>query len=159
MLNNILILIALTLLPFLELRASIPYGVFNTDLHWLYIFIICVITNIILAPIIYLLFDKIVFIATRIKMIDGLYKSYIERTQKRISKYVNKYGVLGVALFIGIPLPGSGVYSGAVGAHLVGIDFKKFIIASIIGVLIAGILVTIICLTGNGLFSFFIKRI
>jgi uncharacterized membrane protein len=63
-----------------------------------------------------------------------------------------------VAIFIGIPLPGSGVYTGAVASFLIGLNFKKFIIADIIGVLIAGILVTIICLTGAGLSSIFIKQ-
>ena len=66
------------------------------------------------------------------------------RTQKNIQKSVDKYGELGVALFIGVPLPGSGVYSGALGAYVIGLNFKKFIIADIIGVLIAGTIVTII---------------
>lgn len=157
--NNILILIGLTLLPFLELRASIPYGIISTDLNWISVFFICVITNIILGPIIYLLLDKIVFVFTKIKIIDRLYQQYVQRTQKRIHKYVDKYGILGVSIFIGIPLPGSGVYSGALGAYLLGINFKKFLIASIVGVLIAGILVTIISLTGLEMFELFIKRI
>lgn len=159
LLNNILILIGLTLLPFLELRASIPYGILNTDLNWTVVFLICVVTNIILGPIIYLLLDKIVFIFTKIKIIDKLYQKYVERTQKRIHKYVDKYGLIGVSIFIGIPLPGSGVYSGALGAYLLGINFKRFLIASIIGVLIAGILVTLISLTGVEIFEFFIKKI
>ena len=81
MLNEILLffenypvitLIFLTLLPFLELRASIPYGILNTDLNWVVVFFICVITNILLAPVIYLLLDKIIFIITKIKIIDKL---------------------------------------------------------------------------------------
>jgi len=159
LLNNILILIGLTLLPFLELRASIPYGIFNTDMTWISVFFICVITNIVLGPMVYLLLDKIIFVFTRIKVIDKLYQKYIERTQKKIRRYVDRYGLIGVSIFIGIPLPGSGVYSGAIGAHLLGINFKRFLIASIIGVLIAGILVTLICLTGGEIFSFLIKRI
>jgi len=82
-----------------------------------------------------------------------------ELINEKIHKYVDKYGLLGVSIFIGIPLPGSGVYSGALGAYLLGINFKKFLIASIIGVLIAGILVTIISLTGVEMFELFIKRI
>jgi len=168
MLNEILLffenypvitLIFLTLLPFLELRASIPYGILNTDLNWVVVFFICVITNILLAPVIYLLLDKIIFIITKIKIIDKLYQKYVEKTQKKIHKYVDKYGLIGVSIFIGIPLPGSGVYSGALGAYLLGIDFKRFLIAAIIGVLIAGTLVTIISLTGGGIFNSLIKVI
>jgi uncharacterized membrane protein len=60
---------------------------------------------------------------------------------------------LGVAIFIGIPLPGTGVYAAALGSNLIGLSYKKFIIADIIGVLIAGIIVTIITLSGRGLFT------
>ena len=72
---------------------------------------------------------------------------------------MDKYGEIGIALFIGIPLPGSGVYSGSLGANLIGLKYKKFIIANILGVLIAGIIVTIIVLSGNNAFSYFIKTI
>ncbi len=157
--NEILMLIFLTLLPFLELRASIPYGIFATDIHWSTVFFICVITNIILGPIIYLLLKRFVDIATKIRVIDALYKKSVERTQRRIHKIVDKWGELGVAVFIGIPLPGSGVYSGALAAYIIGLNFKKFIIATIIGVIIAGILVTIVSLTGIEALQFFIKRI
>lgn len=157
--NEILNLIWITFLPFLELRASIPYGIFKTNLHWFLIFTICVITNIVLGAILYLVIDKIIKITTKIKIIDQIYGKYIERMQKKIDKYVDKYGELAVAIFIGIPLPGSGVYSGALAAYLLGIKYKKFIIADIIGVLIAGIIVTIVSLTGVGVFNIFIKLI
>jgi len=84
---------------------------------------------------------------------------YVEKTQKKIHKLVEKYGELSVAVFVGIPLPGSGVYSGALAAYLIGLDFKKFTIANIIGVLIAGTLVTIISLTGMQAFNIFLKII
>lgn len=159
MLSQIIQLILITLLPFLELRASIPYGVLRTDMHFVVVFLICVIVNIILGIIIYFFLDKIIKILTKIKIVERLWNKYVERTQKRIYKAVDKYGELGVAIFIGIPLPGSGVYSGAVASYLIGLNFKKFIIAEIIGVLIAGILVTVITLTGIEAFGFFIKII
>ena len=70
----------------------------------------------------------------------------LERTQHRIHPYVEKYGEFGVAVFIGIPLPGSGVYTGAFGSYLLGLDKRKFIIANVIGVLIAATAVTALCL-------------
>ncbi|MCG2719439.1 MAG: small multi-drug export protein [Nanoarchaeota archaeon] len=157
--NEILILIGLTLLPFLELRASIPYGIFNTDLHWSLVFLICVVFNIILAPIIYFFLDKVMHIFLKIKAIDKCWQWWTSKTQKKIKKYVDKYGELGVAVFIGIPLPGSGVYSGALGSYLIGLSFKKFIKAAIIGVLIAGVVVLIVSLTGVGIFKVFVKSI
>ncbi|MBR9683645.1 small multi-drug export protein [Candidatus Woesearchaeota archaeon] len=157
--SSITTLIILTLLPFLELRASIPYGVFQTDLSLLSIFLICTLTNIILAPIVYLFLDKVVHVFLRIKILDKCYQKTVEKTQKKVHKYVEKYGILGLAFFIGIPLPGSGVYSGALGAYLLGFKFKDFFKAAIIGVIIAAILVMIISTTGNSIFQLFIKKI
>ncbi|MBU4201679.1 MAG: small multi-drug export protein [Candidatus Altiarchaeales archaeon] len=157
--DEILNIVWITFLPFLELRASIPYGILKANLNWALVFLVCVVTNIILGAVLYPLIDTIIRIFTRIGFIDNLYRRYVRRTQKRIDMYVKKYGYLGVAIFIGIPLPGSGVYSGALAAHLIGLDYKKFIIADIIGVLIAGIIVTIVSLTGVETFDFFIKII
>jgi len=157
--NPILNIIWITFLPFLELRASIPYGILKTDLHWSIIFIIAVISNIILGIIIYYFLDKIILIVKKIKPIEKLWDMYVEKPQKKIHKAVEKYGEWAVAIFIGIPLPGSGVYSGALAAYLIGLERKKFIIANIIGVLIAGILVTIISLTGIEAFHIFLKSI
>jgi len=155
--NNILILIGLTLLPVLELRGSIPYGIFKTDLHWSIVFIICIIANIMVAPLSYFIYDKIIHIFLKIKVIDKYWNIYIEKTRKNIKKYVDKYGEIGLAIFIGIPLPGSGVYSGVLGGYLVGMSYKKILKASIIGVLIAGVIVLTICLTGVGIFKIFVK--
>ncbi len=157
--SEILELIVLTLLPFLELRASIPYGVFKTSISVLWVFVICVGVNILLAPIIYLFLDKVVHIFLRIKTIDKCYQKVVIRAQKKVHPYVEKYGILGLAIFIGIPLPGSGVYSGALGAYLLGFKFKDFFKAAILGVIIAGVIVTLISTAGNSVFHFLIKRV
>ncbi len=157
MFEEIIKLIIVTLLPFLELRASIPYGIIALGMNWIIVFLICVIFNIILGIGIYFLLDKFVHVVIRVKWIGKIYHKIVEKTQHRIRRYVDKYGEIGVAIFIGIPLPGSGVYSGALGAYLLGLKFKKFIIAEIIGVLIAGVIVTAIVLMGNGAFTLFVK--
>ena len=64
-----------------------------------------------------------------------------------------KYGIIGLALFIGVPLPGSGVYSGALGAYLLGFNFKDYFKAAVLGVLIAATIVTIVSIFGNGLIA------
>jgi uncharacterized membrane protein len=143
-------------MPFLELRASIPYGILNTDLNWIAVFLICVITNILLAPIVYFLLDKVVHLFFFIKPFKKIYDYYIIKTQKKIHKYVEKYGEIGVALFIAVPLPGSGVYSGALASYILGLSYKDFIKAAVIGVLIAGVIVTAISISGNEAFKFLI---
>ncbi len=160
MIKETLILFAITLLPFLELRASIPWGIFKYGMNPLLVFTICIISNIILVPFIWIFLNYIIHAFLKIPSLNNLYQKVVIKTQKKVHPYVEKYGVLGLAIFIGIPLPGSGVYSGGLGAYLLGFKFKDYLIASIIGVLIAGIIVTIVCLTGNTIFTkFFIKTV
>ena len=157
MLKEILELIGVTLLPGLELRASIPFGILQTELHWFSVFIICVIVNILLGIVVYFLLDKVVHLFFFWEWFHRIYHKIVERAQKKVHKYVEKYGTIGLGLFIGIPLPGSGVYTGALGAYVLGFGYKRFIIASTIGVLIAGIIVTAIMLTGSELFHILVK--
>ena len=157
--SNIILISAITFLPFLELRASIPYGILVLKMHWLPVFVIASIANIILGPIVYFFLDKIIHIFLKVKFIDNIYQKYVEKTQKNIHKYVEKYGEAALAIFIGIPLPGSGSYTGALAAYLVGLGYKKFFIANVIGVLIAAVIVIAIVMTGINAFDFFIKTI
>ena len=155
--NSLLWIILLTLLPFLELRASIPYGVFQTDLPVFLVFLVAVITNIILAPLVFLFLDKVVHLFLHIRWIDRIYSKLIERTQRKIHPKVEKYGFWGLCAFIAVPLPGSGVYSGALGAYLLGFRYKEFLRAAVVGVLLAGIAVLLISLAGDSAFSFLLK--
>lgn len=156
--KDLIVIAVFTLFPFLELRASIPYGIL-LGYPWWIVFVVCVIFNILLAPVVYFFWNKIIHLLKWIKPIDNLYHRTIERVQKKSSKYVEKYGELGLAIFIGIPLPGSGVWSGALAANVFGLKFGKYMVASIIGVLIAGIIVTIIMISGTELFGLFVKVI
>lgn len=151
--NSVLLLILITLIPSLELRASIPFGILNTQIHYAAVFAICTITNILLGPLIYVILDRFIHVFLNIGLFNKYYNIYVEKTQKKISPYVQKYGLLGLAIFIGIPLPGSGSYTGAIAAHILGIKIKKFIIANIIGVLIAATVIATLSLTGSGLIN------
>lgn len=166
MLSELITLALLTWIPFLELRYTIPAGILNGTvnlpfgmalhgygLNWFIVFCVCVISNILIGIIIYFLLDRFVKFFLRYKWFTRTYNKIIAGPQKKIKKAVDKYGTFGVAIFIGIPLPGSGVYSGALGAYAIGLGFKKFIIANIIGVLIVGIVVTIITLVSSGIAS------
>ncbi|MBN2111686.1 small multi-drug export protein [Candidatus Woesearchaeota archaeon] len=157
--QEIVELVWITLVPFLELRASIPYGIIVKQMDAVFVFLVCIITNILLAPVVYLFLDKFVHLFFYFKPVEKAYHMHVERTQKKIHKYVEKYGWLGVALFIGVPLPGSGVYSAAIASYALGLSFKKFILSAVIGVLIAGAIVTLVTFLGvNGL-GIFVKII
>ncbi len=156
-----LILAMMTFIPALELRASIPYGlgVYEATLTPAAIVAICIVANFLLAPFVWVFLDKGIHLLLHIQWIDSLYQKVVERARRNVHAYVERYGTMGLALFIGVPLPGSGVYSGGLGAYLLGFRFSQYMIASAVGVLIAGALVTAVSLTGMEAFSFFLKRV
>lgn len=166
MIKNLLILFGITLIPAFELRASIPYGVLEGTLRlpfdivvqgmgkpWPWVFAVCVASNIILGTALYPFIDYIVRLLERIPLIGRFWTKMVARTQRRIHPYVERWGTIGVALFIAVPLPGSGSYSGALGAYLLGMSYKRFIIANAVGVTLAGIAVTAVTVTGRSLFN------
>jgi len=155
MAKQILYLVLVTLVPALELRASIPYGILGNEklgitpgmMSWPGVVLVCVIANIILGWAIFLGLGPVFRWLTRFTWFSRFLGPLLERTQRRLKPYVDRYGGLGVAVFIGIPLPGSGVYTGALGAFLLGVEKRKFWMANVLGVLIAAVIVTAVTLT------------
>jgi uncharacterized membrane protein len=156
MLKEALTLIALTLTPFFELRASIPFGIL-AGIPLPLVLIITILSNIALAPLLYIFLNYVIHIFLKINAINKIWQKIVTRTQKKVHPYVEKYGTLSLALFIAVPLPGSGVYSGSIAAYLLGYEFKEFLIASIIGVILAATAVTIITLFGKGIWLYTIQ--
>ena len=144
--HNLFYLILLTFLPGLELRASIPYGILFLGLPWPEVFFVALLSNFLFGLFLFALLDRLVALSTRVQFIKEIYNRLVERTQKRVRPYVEKYGTIGVGLFIAIPLPGSGVWTGALAAYLLGLRFRKFAAADLLGVVIAGLIVTLVSL-------------
>ncbi|MCD6590299.1 small multi-drug export protein [Candidatus Woesearchaeota archaeon] len=145
--NTIIKALILTATPSIELRGSIPYVLILKSS--LIIVGIIVLFNIIIGLVTYLLAGEIINIGKKIPLFKKYWHRYIERIHRKAKKNVKKWHnirILGIAAFIAIPLPGTGAYTGAIAAHLLGMDTKEFIIAESIGVTIAGIIVTIITL-------------
>ena len=166
MILSILILFGITLIPAFELRASIPYGILSgfvdlplgwhvqgLGLPWNLVFIICVLSNMILGILIYPLISQCIHWLDHIPLVSRFHHRILDKTQNKIRPYVEKWGVLGVALFVAIPLPGSGSYSGALGSYLLGIRYRSFILANCLGVTLAGIAVTVITISGKSLWQ------
>jgi uncharacterized membrane protein len=164
MIIPILIIILLTFMPLVELRLSIPVGILQGSIHLPYgitlnglgmnpiiVFVIAVLSNILLGFALFHIWNSLDKML-RNSFVKKPYTKFMNKSHRKVKKFVDKYGILGVALFIGIPLPGSGVYAGSLGAFVLGLDRKHFYKATIIGVLIAGILVTLLTVTGMAIF-------
>ena len=115
------------------------------------VFTIATITNILLGIIVFNIleiFDE----SLKRSRVGKKYIWALERGQRKIHPYVEKYGILGLAIFIGIPFPGSGVYMGSLGGFVIGMNKKDFYKGMALGVIIAAIIVTLLTIFGKGLF-------
>ncbi len=151
-------MVLITAFPFLEARASIPYGILM-EVPWWIVIPVAIISNILIAVLGYFFWNTMIHWFRKIRFVEKLYKKNIIRVQKKTKKYIEKYGTWGLGLFIAIPFPGSGVYSGALAANIFNLNFRQYMKAAFIGVIIASLTITLIMILGIHTFDFFIKTI
>jgi uncharacterized membrane protein len=136
----------LTVSPISELRGGIPLGISLGLSPW-FVFPIAVIANaLIFFPVFFalrLFYDKFLF---RIP----LFGKYLGSLRERGKPVVDKYGFWGLALFVAVPLPFTGAYTGTILAWLLDVDWKKASAAVGLGVLVAGVVVFLITLGVTG---------
>lgn len=137
----------LTILPVFELRAGLPlvieYATRNNLSIWPY-FLVVVILNILTILLAFMFLDVLHKIFMRIKLYRKFINKILIRTQKKakkLEKRMDKIGYLALMLFVAIPLPGTGAWTGALVAWIMGLDRKYSIIAIAAGVIIAGLIV------------------
>jgi len=150
--------ILLALLPISELRGAIPYAMANgipAYIAWP----VCVGFNALIAPLIYLFLATFHRLFYKWNWYKGLFDRFIEKARHKLHDKVERFGYWGVTLFVAIPLPITGAYTGTVGAWVLGLDRKKTMLSVLTGVIISGTIVTAIVLFGHGAFSLFIKDI
>ncbi|MFH1586807.1 MAG: small multi-drug export protein [Candidatus Diapherotrites archaeon] len=146
--EQIVYLILITIVPWIELRGAIPAGILM-GMDPLTVFLISVVTNILVIFPIYIFLELIFPYFESLPIIQPI----LAKIRGKTGKYVDKYGFLGLLIFTAIPLPGSGAYSACLGAHLLKIRKRDAIPAIALGVIVAGILVTLISI---GFFKLFV---
>ncbi len=142
---NELKVLGLAASPIFELRASIPLGFYLWGQDQIAkIFLLSIIGNFI--PIIPLLIflEPVSNKLRNFFLWKKFFDWFFEKTKKKAS-LVQKYEALGLALFVAIPLPGSGIWTGSVAALLFKIKFRYAFIAITIGMITAGVLVSLVC--------------
>ena len=156
--NPILISILLSMAPVSELRGGIPWAI-SQGVNIYLAYVICVLANIIVVPVIFLFLGSVHRNLTNIRIYKKVFDKFMERTRRKLHKKVEKYGYFGLTLFVAVPLPITGAWTGTLGAWFFGMDKLKSTLAILLGVLIAGIIVTIVTLVGGNGLSIFIKSI
>ncbi|MDD3386465.1 MAG: small multi-drug export protein [Candidatus Pacebacteria bacterium] len=138
-------LIAMT--PIFELRGSIPIALFQYNLSINSAFIFSVLGNIFSSIIILLFLDKVsMFLSQKSKLFNKFFEWLFSRTRRKHQKKYEKFKELFLVIFVAIPLPVTGAWTGSLCAFLFDIPFKKSFPLISLGIIIAGIIVTIISL-------------
>jgi len=153
---QILIGLLLTVLPVSELRVGLPviveYALRNGVSVWPY-FLMVLILNVLLILLIFMFFDFFHEIFMRMKWYRSVVGRALGRVQKKVDKLegrMDKWGYLALMLFVAVPLPGTGAWTGTIAAWVMGLNRLKSFVAIAAGVVIAGLLVLLFSL---GLFS------
>lgn len=141
--HTVLVTFFLSMVPVLELRAAIPYGVAN-GLPPLAALIPAVLGNLVPVPII-ILFIRRIFNWLKTKSRVRRLIERLEHRAARKSRLVHQYAWLGLCLLVAIPLPGTGAWTGALVAALMDMRLKRAMPAICLGVLIAGFIM--ICIS------------
>ena len=152
----IIFLFAMT--PIFELRGAIPLAaIFSVNIAIWKVFLIAVIGNMIpVLPILLLLEPISNFASERSKMFDRFFKWLFTRTKRKVGTNIEKYGALGLMVFVAIPLPLTGAWTGCIAAFLFGIRLRYSFPAILAGVLIAGIVVSIVTYGASSVFRIFL---
>jgi uncharacterized membrane protein len=142
MIQKIGFVLLVTLSPISELRGGIPLGI-SFGLDPLFTFFIAIIAN---ALLFFPIFLALRLFYDRFLSRFQIFNHYLDSVRRKGNPKVAKYGFLGLALLVGIPLPATGVYTATILSWLLGMDWRKAFPAIALGVVIAGIIVLLITL-------------
>lgn len=150
MFKSCLIVFLISMVPIIELRGAIPYGVlFGLPLWQTYL--IAIVGNMLPVPFIYLFARKILVWGKDKPVIGKFFTFCLEKGEKGGKKLQEKAGrglFLALLLFVGIPLPGTGAWTGTLAASILNVGLKKSTLACIGGVLLAGCIMGALSLLG-----------
>lgn len=146
MIKKYLIVFLVSMLPIIELRGAIPIAEgMGLNIFWYYI--IAIIGNILPVPIIYLFARKVLEWGKDKKIIGKFFTWCLEKGEKGEEKLRKTAGNTGIfwalLIFVGIPLPGTGAWTGTLAASFLKLDFKTSIFAVTLGVILAGIIMSL----------------
>ena len=142
-----LVVIIISALPILELRGALPVALNVFHFPWYYALPLAIIGNLLPVPIILLFLNTISRGLSKIGFFDRFLHWLFEHTRQR-GKFVERYERIGLALFVAIPLPVTGAWTGSLVAVLFDLKFRHAFLSILIGVCIAGIIVTCLSLLG-----------
>ncbi|MBC8311228.1 MAG: small multi-drug export protein [Candidatus Marinimicrobia bacterium] len=150
--NPLVATFILAMLPITELRGAIPWAYFFTEISPMTIYATSIAGNFLVTfPIVNLLTPAIKFLS-RWNIGAQFFEWILNRTRRR-GAMIEKYHFWGLVLFVGIPLPVTGAWTGCIAAHLFGIPKVKALSAILLGLCLSASIVTALLVTGKWIIS------
>lgn len=131
-----------SMIPIIELRGAIPLGA-AIGLHWLPCLAISVLGNMLPVPFILLFINAIIQAMKKTKHL-AKFANWLEAKAEKNRERILKFGFFGLILFVGTPLPGTGAWTGSLAGSVLRIPFWRSLLATFLGVLLAGGIMTVI---------------
>lgn len=142
---ELLTVFLISAVPIIEQRGAIPMGIFAYNMNPVLVLIVSFLGSMLPVPFILLLFNSIFKWMKRYRMFDWL-NNIIENKIRKNSGKLEKYKEIGLIIFVGIPLPTTGLWTGSAVAAFMGLDFKKSLLCTVVGGLISSIVITALCI-------------
>lgn len=155
LLKHYIMIFFVSMVPIVELRGAIPISQ-GFGLPLLQSYIICVIGNMLPVPVIFFFARKVLIWGKDKKFIGGFFTWCLDKGERGGEKLKEKAGkglYVALLLFVGIPLPGTGAWTGTLAASFLDMDFKKSVIACMGGVLLAGVIMGVGSVAGVSFFK------
>lgn len=155
MLKKYIIIFLVSMVPLLELRGAIPFSV-GFGLPTIPSFIICVIGNMLPVPVIFWFARRVLEWGKDKKVIGGFFTWCLEKGEKGGKKLTEKAGrgvYVALFLFVGVPLPGTGAWTGTLAASFLDLEWKKSVVAVMAGVVLAGLIMYMVSIGALGAVS------
>ena len=150
-----LLVFLISMVPIIELRGAIPVAL-GMGIDALPAYIICVLGNMVPVPVIYFFARKFLIWGAKQKYIGKICGFFLTKGEKAGQKLVAKTGRYGLfmalLLFVGIPLPGTGAWTGTLAASFLDMGFKSTVLSVSLGVVLAGIIMAV---ASTGVFAVF----
>lgn len=154
MIKNYLYVFLISMVPLIELRGAVPVSQV-LGLSIVPSFIVCILGNMLPVPVIYLFARRVLLWGADKPIIGRFFTFCLEKGEKGGKKLQSKAGrglFIALLLFVGIPLPGTGAWTGTLAASILDMDFKSTVVAVMLGVLLAGLIMMAVSFAGVSIF-------
>ncbi len=150
--SDILAVLGLAASPISELRGAIPLAVIGLDFEWYQALLLAILGNLLPVPFILLFIDWITRQLSRVAFFERII-IWVFAMARRRGRMIQRYERIGLMLFVAIPLPITGAWTGSLAAVLFGLKFRHAFVSIVLGVILAGGIVTAATMLGWSMFA------